>query len=52
MLLVWEPPMYGRADAGVSSTIATHQPAAATIAAPAAASWPSRRPSDLGAAAR
>jgi hypothetical protein len=52
MLLVWEPPMYGRDDAGHSSTIATHQPAAATMAAPAASSWPSRRASDPGAAAR
>ena len=38
--------------AGVSSTMATHQPAEATMAAPAATSWPSRRPSDPGAAAR
>ena len=31
MLLVVEPPMYGR-EAGQSSTIATHQPADTTIA--------------------
>jgi hypothetical protein len=27
MLLVDDPPMYGRAEAGSNSTIATHQPA-------------------------
>ncbi|CAM5311520.1 hypothetical protein SPURM210S_05277 [Streptomyces purpurascens] len=34
--------MYGRDDAGHSSTIATHQPPETTIAARPAASWPIR----------
>ncbi|SQC30254.1 Uncharacterised protein [Rothia kristinae] len=42
-LLVCDPPMYGRSDAGVSITSATHQPAATTRAASAAASPASRR---------
>src|SRR5438876_1201489 len=48
MLLVWEPPMYGRSAAGVSWTMATHQPAgpnqrftvaysSATVATPSSA---------------
>src|SRR5262245_14105162 len=37
--LLVDPPTYGRAEAGVSSTAATHQPAATTTDAPAANSW-------------
>src|SRR5262249_26055306 len=35
---VCDPPMYGRSDAGTSSTTATHQPLAPTKAAPATTS--------------
>ena len=52
MLLSCEPPMYGRLAAGQSATIATHQPAETTSAAPAASSWRSRRRSGVGAATR
>ena len=52
MLLVCEPPMYGRVEAGTSSTIATHQPAATTIAAPATSSCRTRRQNPVGAATR
>ncbi len=44
-----EPPMYGRDDAGHSSTIATHQPPETTSASVAAASCPNRFLSDTGA---
>ena len=43
--------MYGRADAGSSSTIATHQPAEATMAAPAASQLAEPAASDRGGAA-
>ncbi len=44
--------MYGRAAAGTSSTIATHQPADTTSASPASSSWRTRRPSPVGAITR
>ncbi|CAM5439840.1 hypothetical protein SVIOM342S_05625 [Streptomyces violaceorubidus] len=44
-----EPPMYGRDEAGHSSTTATHQPPETTIAAVASASWPRRFLSRTGA---
>ncbi len=43
MLLSCEPPIQGRADAGHSSTIATHQPAASTIEPKATSSGTTRR---------
>ncbi len=49
---VCEPPMYGRAEAGQSSTIATHQPPATSIAAPAPSTCRIRRRSGVGAASR
>ncbi|PSK63387.1 hypothetical protein B0E53_04668 [Micromonospora sp. MH33] len=52
MLLCCEPPMYGRALAGTSSTIATHQPAATTTASPESSSWRIRRQKPVGAASR
>ena len=52
MLLFCDPPMYGRSAAGVSCTIATHHPDAATITAVATTSWVIRRRSDTGAAIR
>ncbi len=52
MLLCWEPPMYGRDAAGQSATIATHQPAATTIATVASVTCPIRRRSEVGAATR
>ena len=36
---VWLPPMYGRAEAGTSSTIATHQPADSTMVPTARSEW-------------
>ena len=44
--------MYGRADAGISSTMATHHPAETSSATPAPISWPNRRRSGVGAAIR
>ena len=44
--------MYGRADAGTSSTTTTHHPAETTSAAPAASRCPILRPSVVGAAIR
>ncbi len=44
--------MYGRSAAGTSCTIATHQPAEATIASPAYASWRTRRHTPVGATTR
>ncbi len=44
--------MYGRADAGTSSTTATHQPPATTIASPPASSCRTRRHSPVGATTR
>ncbi len=41
--------MYGREDAGHSSTAATHQPPESTIASPPSSSWPSRRRIATGA---
>ena len=35
--------MYGREEAGQSSTTATHQPPATIIAAPATSRWPSAK---------
>ena len=52
MLLCWEPPMYGRDAAGHSATVATHQPAATTIARVASVTCPIRRRSVVGAATR
>ena len=46
MLLSVEPPTYGLLAAGVSRSIATHQPAAATSAASPASSCHSRLPRD------
>jgi hypothetical protein len=51
-LLVCEPPMYGRLDAGVSCTAKIHQPADATIATPPRRSCQIRRPSFGGPANR
>ena len=45
MLLFCEPPMYGRSDAGTSSTMAMYQPADTTIARPASSSCTMRLPS-------
>src|SRR5207253_3148669 len=44
MLLCWEPPMYGRDAAGHSATVATHQPAATTVAKVVPASRPAAVP--------
>ena len=52
MLLSDEPSIIGREDAGHSATIATHQPALATIAAPLASSCTIRRRTLVGAATR
>ncbi|RAO50566.1 hypothetical protein PSN01_04504 [Micromonospora saelicesensis] len=52
MLLPCEPPMYGRALAGTSSTSATHQPAETTTANPASSNCRTRRHSPVGAANR
>jgi hypothetical protein len=52
MLFVVEPPMYGRDDAGTSSTMATHQPADTSTASPPASSCRIRRPSFGGPKSR
>src|SRR5882757_2362933 len=52
MLLFVEPPTYGRLPAGVSSTIAIHQPADTTIANPDASNCRMRRRNGVGAAMR
>ncbi len=44
--------MYGRAEAGISSTTATHQPPATTIARVPYSSWSQRRPQPVGAVNR
>ncbi|SCD80272.1 hypothetical protein GA0115239_108623 [Streptomyces sp. BpilaLS-43] len=44
-----DPPMYGREDAGHSSTSATHQPPATTIARADTPSCPNRFRTDTGA---
>src|SRR6478735_2681821 len=41
--------MYGREEAGQSSTIATHHPADTTVASAARPSWPNRFRTDTGA---
>ena len=48
----WDPPMYGRLDAGHSSTMAIHHPAATTVATPIDARCPIRRQKVVGAANR
>ena len=52
MLFVVDPPIYGRLDAGVSSTIATHQPAETTMAPAPASNCQDRRTSPPGPATR
>src|SRR6266496_754952 len=52
MLLPVEPPMYGRDPAGHSSTSATHQPAATTMAPSPASRCRIRRHGVVGAATR
>ena len=52
MLSFVDPPTYGRPAAGVSMTMATHQPAATSSAAPPASSCQQRRSSRGGPATR
>ena len=51
-VLFVEPPMYGRFAAGVSTTIAIHQPAPATIETAITMPWRRRRTREPGAATR
>ena len=52
MLLVCEPPMYGRLAAGHSTTSATNQPDETMTARAAAPTWRTRRTRVVGAAHR